>query len=621
MASDEFSLFLIAGLVISLCGGLLLLVRDRDVCRDALTWWAWAMLLGGAGVLLMAGEGTLPPLLHSAVSRALLLLAAGSSWTAARAFSGRRPSMIVASAGAVAWLALDALPAFYTRPPVQTATASFIAAVYVLATAGELLRGRAEHLRSRTPAVVLLLIHVVALLARGWLALEHQGAVVDTRLTGGLLLESMFHTIGMALLLVSLTKERAQALVLRGAAAVRGTSEARSRFLAHMSHELRTPLNGLLGFAQVLARDPKLSVTQREQAETMERAGRHLLSLANDALDLMRIDAGRLELDAKPLNLTDVVTMAETITRGLAAEKHIDLLVDLSPGLPTRVLGDRTRLQQILLNLLSNAVKFTPVGGQVRLTATAAPTFGVVFEVADSGPGVPEEKRALLFHDFMRLASELTEPNEGGGTRAIDLRGARPRDGRRHHLPARFGGDRQRVPRRVAVAQPAAGAPQGHTGGRPAPEPPPAHSGVDDVASNASCWAPCSAPTAIRWFSRPAGKRRSHCWRGRLSTRDGWTCACPAWTGSGHAAHPRDAGSGRPDADHRRVGGLRTGRCQRMPGGWHDRAPRQTAGSSGAGPRTGACCRRRSATAQDGPRPTHPHYQSSARLGEIQIRD
>lgn len=415
MASDEFNLFLIAGLVISLCGGLLLLVRDRDVCRDALTWWALAMLLGAAGVLLMAGEDTLPPILHSALSRVLLLLAAGSSWTAARVFSGGHPRLLVAAAGAAAWLAADALPDFYTHPPLQTAAASFVAAVYVLATAGELWRGRAEPLRSRTPAIVVLLIHVVALTARGWLALQHPAAGVDARLTGGLLLESMFHTIGMALLLVSLTKERAQALVLRTAAEVRRTSETRSRFLAHMSHELRTPLNGLLGFAQVLARDPLLSVAQREQAETLERAGRHLLSLANDALDLMRIDAGRLELDARPLDLTDVVVTAEAITRALAAEKQIDLAVEVMPGLPHRVLGDRTRLQQILLNLLSNAVKFTPAGGQVRLIAAPAPAFGIVLEVADSGPGVPEEKRALLFQDFVRLESEFAKPTEGAG--------------------------------------------------------------------------------------------------------------------------------------------------------------------------------------------------------------
>jgi signal transduction histidine kinase/ActR/RegA family two-component response regulator len=409
---DEHSLFLVAGLVIALCGGLLLLVRDREASRDALTWWAVAMLLGGAGVLLLADYGSWPRLLCSELSRALLLLAGGSSWTAARIFTGGRPRLALAAAGAVLWLLACQIPEFAAAEQLQTTIASGIAALYVLATAAELWRGRAERLRSRNPAIVLLIIHLISIIARGWMAASHPGAAIDATLTNGLLLESMLHTIGMALLLLSLTKERAQALASRSVAAVRRTSQVRSRFLAHMAHELRTPLNGLLGFAHVLARDPRLSAGQREQAEALEQSGRHLLNLANDALDLMRIDAGKLELDVRPLDLMDALLTADAIVRARAEEKLIDLVVEAMPGLPQLVLGDRTRLQQILLNLLSNALKFTPTGGRVRLTAAAAPTFGVVFEVADSGPHVPEEKRALLFQAAMSLEPELVEPGE-----------------------------------------------------------------------------------------------------------------------------------------------------------------------------------------------------------------
>ena len=415
LALDVFTLFLIAGLVISLCGGLLLLTRDHGAGMDPLAWWAAAMLLGGAGVLLLGGCGRLPVLLWSDLSRALMLLAGGTSWTAARVFSGRRPMLAVAAAGAVMWPVACQVPGFGDAPALQTSAASWVAAAYVLATAAELWRGRAEYLPSRTPAIVLLAIHVVTLVVRGWPGLGGGQPEVQAGLTLALLLESMGHTIGMAFLLLALTKDRAQQLVLASAAAERRSNAARARFLAHMSHELRTPLNGLLGFAQVLARDPNLSTAQQAQVDLLERAGRHLLSLANDALDLMRIDAGRLELDLKPIALAEALRTCLGIIQPRADGKRIELRLEVAEDLPARVLGDRTRLQQVLLNLLSNAVKFTPEEGRVRLVAAAGETFGLRLEVIDSGPGVPEEQRALLFQDFTQLAPSSADPTEGAG--------------------------------------------------------------------------------------------------------------------------------------------------------------------------------------------------------------
>ncbi len=415
MALDVFTLFLIAGLVISLCGGLLLLTRERGGGMDPLAWWAVAMLLGGVGVLLLGGSRRLPELLWSDLSRALMLLAGGTSWTAARVFSGRRPMLAVAAAGAVLWMAAYRVPGFGDAPAMQTSTASLVAAVYMLATAAELWRGRAEYLPSRLPAIVLLAIHFATLVVRGWPGLGDGRPGVQAGLTLALLLELMAHTIGMAFLLLALTKDRAQALVLASVAAERRSNTARARFLAHMSHELRTPLNGLLGFAQVLARDPNLSETQRTRVDLLERAGRHLLSLANDALDLMRIDAGRLELDTKPIDLAEALETCVGILQPRAVEEGVDLVLELADDLPRRVLGDRTRLQQVMLNLLSNAVKFTPPEGRVRLVATAGASFGLHLEVVDTGPGVPEDKRAQLFQDFTQLAPSSTDPSEGVG--------------------------------------------------------------------------------------------------------------------------------------------------------------------------------------------------------------
>jgi signal transduction histidine kinase/ActR/RegA family two-component response regulator len=413
LALNEPNLFLIAGVVIALCGGLLLLTRDRGEAFDPLTWWAVAMLLGGAGVLLLAGFRDLPPILYSVLSRALMLLAIGTSWTAARVFSGRSPRPLLAVAGGVAWVVICELPA--TRGNAfQTCFASFVGALYVLAAAAELWRGRAERLRSRNPAIILLCIHFAALVVRGWMAIGPPDAAIQGQLTFGLLLESMLHTIGMAFLLLALTKERAQQQVLASVEAERRTNQARSRFLAHMSHELRTPLNGLLGFAQLLAADQRLSETQRAQVDLLERAGRHLLSLANDALDLMRIDAGRLDLDILPTDLADAIRTCVAIVQPRAQEKLIDLITELREPLPQRILGDRVRLQQVLLNLLSNAIKFTPAGGQVRVIASAQ-EFTIRLEVTDTGPGIPEDRQGQLFQDFARPQSRPAEPGEGAG--------------------------------------------------------------------------------------------------------------------------------------------------------------------------------------------------------------
>ncbi len=184
---------------------------------------------------------------------------------------------------------------------------------------------------------------------------------------------------------------------------------AKSRFLAQMSHELRTPLNGVLGLAQALARDPALSGEQRSRARTLEEAGRHLVTVANDVLDLAKVEAGRLELRFGPTRLGELLDSAATLIRPAAEEKQLTLRVHVAAELPAVVQADPTRLRQLLLNLLSNAVKFTPAGGMVELVARLAGGPGadgrqpVRIEVRDTGPGVPEAKRKVVFGDFIQL--------------------------------------------------------------------------------------------------------------------------------------------------------------------------------------------------------------------------
>jgi signal transduction histidine kinase/DNA-binding response OmpR family regulator len=186
-------------------------------------------------------------------------------------------------------------------------------------------------------------------------------------------------------------------------------TEAKSHFLARMSHELRTPLNGVLGLAEALADDPTLPDAARAKARTLEMSGRHLLAVANDALDLARIETGRLELQPATLSLQALLESCLTMLRPAARHHDVEVVLVTDPDLPRQVVADETRLRQVLLNLLSNAVKFSPERGRVELHCLregpedAAGCVPLRFEVRDEGPGVPEGQRAAIFGDFVQL--------------------------------------------------------------------------------------------------------------------------------------------------------------------------------------------------------------------------
>ncbi|MDN3568088.1 PAS-domain containing protein [Paeniroseomonas aquatica] len=228
-------------------------------------------------------------------------------------------------------------------------------------------------------------------------------------------------TVGIRTDITALKRAMTEIALARDSAAA--ATAAKSRFLAQMSHELRTPLNGVLGLAQALARDPKLSGEQQARARTLEEAGRHLVAVANDVLDLAKVESGRLELRRAPTRLDALLDSSATLVRPAAEEKQVRLAVVLGPALPEVVLVDQTRLRQLVLNLLSNAVKFTPSGGVVEVVARAVQ--GTVpsgllpdgramirIEVRDTGPGVPEAKRCAVFGDFVQLARD----ERAGGT-------------------------------------------------------------------------------------------------------------------------------------------------------------------------------------------------------------
>jgi signal transduction histidine kinase/DNA-binding response OmpR family regulator len=209
-------------------------------------------------------------------------------------------------------------------------------------------------------------------------------------------------------------------------------NQAKSNFLAHMSHELRTPLNGILGYAQLLRRDASLRTEQLEGLSVIESSGEHLLTLVNDLLDLAKIEAGRLELQAKRFNLPKLLKHAADVAAVRARDAGLTFTFQLPAELPTQVRGDERAVRQVLLNLLGNAVKFTPRGGVVFrvLALTASPDRCTVrFTIEDSGPGIAPEDLQRIFEPFTRASIGSGVEGTGLGLpiakRLVDAMGGR----------------------------------------------------------------------------------------------------------------------------------------------------------------------------------------------------
>jgi hypothetical protein len=172
-----------------------------------------------------------------------------------------------------------------------------------------------------------------------------------------------------------------------------------------MSHELRTPLNAILGFAQLLEMD-ELPEEQSSSVDQIQVAGRHLLSLINEVLDISRIEAGRVSLSTEPVEVSEVLDEVTTLLSPVAEAAGVELSVDVDGSRVLRVRADRQRLLQVLLNLGSNAVKYNTRGGSVAFLTVAGASGRVRFEVRDTGPGIPHEKQNQLFVPFSRLGAE-----------------------------------------------------------------------------------------------------------------------------------------------------------------------------------------------------------------------
>jgi two-component system sensor histidine kinase BarA len=184
----------------------------------------------------------------------------------------------------------------------------------------------------------------------------------------------------------------------------------KGEFLANMSHELRTPLNSIIGFSEVLQSLEALNDKQKRYAQNIQKSGRVLLDMINDILDLAKMEAGKMEVRLSEFRIDAVIAAQCDMVRSLAEEKNIDLRTDVESDLPL-LYQDQAKVQQILTNLLSNAIKFTPEGGRIVVGARTAPSGHIEFWVSDTGVGIPESEKEVIFEKFRQGTAVLGRDN------------------------------------------------------------------------------------------------------------------------------------------------------------------------------------------------------------------
>ena len=197
-------------------------------------------------------------------------------------------------------------------------------------------------------------------------------------------------------------------------------NEAKTNFLSNMSHDIRTPMNAVIGFSTLLSREPDNAVKVREYTRKIGVASNHLLGLINDILDISKIESGKLTLRESVFSLDELLESVNVVVRPLAGEKKQQLMVNMGKMSHELFAGDKTRLNQVLINLLSNAIKYTPAGGQIRfsiedLGPSSSKVERIRFVVEDTGYGITDEFKKIIFEPFTRSEGSTTNKETGTG--------------------------------------------------------------------------------------------------------------------------------------------------------------------------------------------------------------
>ncbi len=190
--------------------------------------------------------------------------------------------------------------------------------------------------------------------------------------------------------------------------AAESSNQAKSVFLANMSHELRTPLNAILGFSELMSHDSNLSSLHKQNLDSINRSGAHLLSMINDVLDISKIEAGKFEINQQAFNLYQFLEEISDMFYVRAQAKGLSFTVSVAPTIEKNIFSDIGKIRQVLINLLGNAVKFTNVG-EVSMRVKTQTTNGLhflQFEVEDTGQGISDDKLESIFEPFIQVAED-----------------------------------------------------------------------------------------------------------------------------------------------------------------------------------------------------------------------
>ena len=238
------------------------------------------------------------------------------------------------------------------------------------------------------------------------------GGLAFTLLIAAYLYESWRRAAELAVVNGALQEE--VAVRQRAEAAAAEANQAKSDFLASMSHEIRTPLNAILGYTQLMQRDPELPTEQHDWVSGISASGRHLLGLINEILDLSKIEARRMELKMVDFDLAMLARDLAATFRPLCAEKRITFRLDITEPLQCTVRGDEGKLRQVLINLVGNAVKFTNAG-EVCFRLSPVSLGRWLFEVFDTGLGIPESEQTEIFKPFHQGSGAAHQGGTGLG--------------------------------------------------------------------------------------------------------------------------------------------------------------------------------------------------------------